>query len=185
MVDEPSASFITIRLSMRCASSGKRVRNEGRRKMGDIYVNGYMSISSFKVYRQTTSGGWVLASSLAYDGHYRFRFYCVNRAAASPTIVFEHVCVCIAPDFRTHYYDSYDYTGTFTSSFNSSLKNSCRTSYETVLSSGKGLTIYAYFIWRGTDGMPVNTYSPKVQMFATELHFLSNAPQVPLIPNVQ
>jgi hypothetical protein len=153
--------------------------------MGDIYVNGYMSISSFKVYRQTASGGWVLASSLAYDGHYRFRFICVNRAAASPTIAFEHVCVCIAPESRTHYYNSYDYAGAFTSSFNSSLMDSGRASYETVLSSGKALTIYAYFIWRGTDGMQVNSFSPKVQMFATELRYLSNAPQVPLFPNVQ
>lgn len=147
--------------------------------MSDIYVNGQMSISSFKVYRQRSSGGWVLANTLMYNQRYRFRFRCINRAASYPPVHFDLVYIWIKRNYRTRYYESSDYTGGYRTSFQSDTYDT------TVLRSGQGKTIYAYFIWRGADGTQVNTFAPIVGMTARELHYLPNGPAVPLFPNVQ
>ena len=146
--------------------------------MSDIYVNGHMSITSFKVYRQTASGSWVTANSLFFDGRYRFRFYCVNRSAPN-TLKYDHVFIRIKSDYRTIYYKSSEYTGNSSTLFESERFDT------SILGGGNGKTIYAYFIWHGIDGMLVNTFSPQVMMTARELRHLPYSPYCPLFPNVQ
>ena len=147
--------------------------------MSDIYTNGHMSISSFKVYKRTASGGWVRADSLRYNEKYRFRFRCINRARPSPPVHFDQVRVWTHSNSHTRYYESSSYSGTYTTKFQSKLWDT------TLLRSGKGMTIYAYFKWRGPDGKQVDTLPLMIGMTARELRYLPNGPVVPLLANVQ